>query len=181
MDLWSKNQRSWGHQKDSALKKRCGRALASASRLSRSRWLVGSSSSKKLQRAGNRLASTRRAFSPPKGFPRSCQNNSGQAGKGQARSSILLLLWYARVRKPANFRHNGGRSVRCFHLVLGVVTHAQLGSRCDISPQRSRRPARICEQGWIFPEPLWPHKRNPVAAVYRKGEWRPHLLCHREK
>ena len=47
-------------------------ATASASRVARSRWLVGSSSSSRLGRCQTIMASTRRAFSPPLMVPTGC-------------------------------------------------------------------------------------------------------------
>ena len=145
--ICDKSQRSWGHQKDSALKNAAEPWQAPRGFQDQDGWWARQAA-RNCSGPRTGLASTRRAFSPPKRVSTLLSKIIlAKQGKRPSTRSSILLLGGMRVRKPANFRHNGGRSVRCFHLVLGVVTHAQLGSRCDISAAAVQTPGKNFEQG----------------------------------
>src|SRR5258708_34551677 len=103
-------------------------AMARASRVARSRWLVGSSSSSRLGRCQTIMASTRRAFSPPLMLPTACLTMSAEVERAQVAAQVLLAGLRA-----------GGAGVPCqadhvLHGVFAGTQHIQflLGEVADV-------------------------------------------------
>ena len=136
--------------------------MVSASRVSRSRWLVGSSSSSRLGRCQTISASVSRDFSPPENGP------TGSAA------------WSPRKLKPPRKSRNscsrvfGDRRVRCHSgaLVGAQLLELVLGEVADLQPlaldalrrqaARARRPAVFTSVD--LPAPLRPSRPRRVPG-----------------
>ena len=125
----------------------CASATASASRVSRSRWLVGSSSSSRFGRCQTISASASRAFSPPE----KCSIGLGRhvAGKVEAAEVVAQLLLARDRLSEMRLQVPERRLVVAQHLdlVLGeVADHQALVERHGCPPAAASTPAMVLMQ-----------------------------------
>ena len=110
-------------------------AMARASRVARSRWLVGSSSSSRLGRCQTIMASTRRAFSPPLMLPTACSTMSPlKLNDPEEVAQILFARVHAQLARQAH--HVPQRVIiRVQHIefLLGEVANRQAFALGDLA------------------------------------------------